>query len=254
MNNQIITLSIISFLVYLVSFLYSYYGLYLQYEDFKTGLKCLPAAILAFYSFVLVCYYEINVNIYAKKMSICLTLIYVLCIIGDTLLLFKDTIFIAVGGIFFMVAYLILGFMNYFKISKNTILNSRRKLYANVCIFIYFIIYIFISVIVNAKIHDNILISLVLAYLMVVLISTSLVTYKFIACKNSQFLYFLIGTLFLAVSDILLILNMTFLHKLYFDIITINIYWSGLLFIVYATNFFDEPIMYSTIYPPYINI
>lgn len=255
MNNQSIILSILTLLIYINSFIYSYYGLFLANISIKNILKCVPAAILVLYSFVLICYHQASNNTYARNMSCCLTVIYTFCVIGDSLLLVDDNIFTAVATIFFMLVYLILGFMNFFAISHEANPNSREKLYINISAFLYFIFFLFILAIINVKVNNTAEFTFMFIYLSIILLSINLSTYKFIICKNNQQGYFLVGMLSLAVSDILLLLNMAFIHKLLINVFVINIYWLGLLYIAYATKFFDESnIIYSRLYPPYINI
>lgn len=202
----------------------------------KIYLKWIPALLLVLQSFYFACLNKIKRDYEQFRISVLSVLGFTTCMIGDIFLIFDQQEMLAIGMLFFIIAYFCFGR----KIKKSYLVYDSCK---------SIITYIGISIIFcfeftvlpfllyysdyNDSYHKWYFIVYIFIYTMIMMISLMINCIYFIQFPGLQEISSLVGVLMFVISDWIIIYRSLMDDNKWLDMLTMIYYWIGITFISY---------------------
>lgn len=238
-KSSAILMLVITVLIIINTVIYVKFVL-MEGHDFKLYLKWIPAFLLWIQTFC----FAIKFRSYGDKKSLTYAkffmLVFILCAIGDVLLVFSQPEIMYVGFVIFMLVYLVIGFSHY-----SDIRDLLPKISSKFCkillieLGIFFavssacFIYAMIEIVDEIENYIPLVISISI-YSIIMFFGGTMMFIYFVTYCTWQSVYSFFGILLFMFSDFMIILYITKYNYINLEIAIMITYWVGLIFLGYS--------------------
>ena len=201
---------------------YVYFAIVDNEWIWRLALKWIPAFLLLIQTLVL----SLMKHTFYWK----LCLFYCLCIIGDVLMIFNPMMFLMTGMIFFGLAYLVLTWIAYPSIQDFSSIGRYIKWLLS-CAPYCLLGIINLPILLPVVSQSVPLLIGVMIYSCIMLIAGTITLMSAISSLYPASILIAVGTALMIVADTLLIENIMIFSSLILKIVTISLYWMGIMMI-----------------------
>lgn len=230
MNSIIINIIFITIVSIIISVLYVYFGIIRNIVVYQLSLKWIPAFLLAVTIVITKCIDR------AKVSTVLPAVAFLVCSIGDFVIVFPGIVTFSVGMVLFAAAYIIFGYLRMRKLIHELKPTRFLLMTCSVLTVVYLriIVYVINEIIINQVENATLLINAVFIYGIIMIYAELMhVMYVVTRYTNGAILSCFGLNLFI-ISDVVLILNNIVYHAVVLEICVMYLYWSGISIIAWA--------------------